>query len=166
MLQSNGWQANGVAEGRPAGERSPNMEGDILTCPAAYVTGCEAGSGGGNGGTCARPFSPALLWGGSLSTLDSSYHSQYSRTCPAAYVYGSAAGKGGVGGNLLRTVFLRPLGRGSRGNLLPAAHVSGCEAGWSLRPLQREAKRSEGPESRRECVREESCPDQATRTGP
>ena len=104
MLQSNGWQANGVAEGRPAGERSPNMEGDILTCPAAYVTGCEAGSGGGNGGACARPFSPALLWGGSLSTLDSSYHSQYSRTCPAAYVYGSAAGKGGVGGNLLRTV--------------------------------------------------------------
>ena len=137
MLQSNGWQANGVAEGRPAGERSPNMEGDILTCPAAYVTG----------------------W-------DSSYHSQYSRTCPAAYVYGSAAGKGGVGGNLLRTVFLRPLGRGSRGNLLPAAHVTGCGAGWSLRPLQREAKRSEGPESRRECVREERCPDQATRKGP
>ena len=62
--------------------------------------------------------------------------------------------------------FFRPLGRGSRGDLLPAGYVTDCEAGWSLRPLQREAKRSEGPESRRECVREESCPDQATRTGP
>ena len=30
-------------------------------------------------------------------------------------------------------------GKGSRGNLLPAAHVTGCEAGWSLRPLKREA---------------------------
>ena len=58
--------------------------------------------------------------------------------------------------------FFRPLGRGSRGNLLPAAHVTDCEAGWSLRPLQREAKRSEGPESRRECVREERRLDQAT----
>ena len=132
------------------------LEEDIHTCPAAYVTGCEAGSGGGNRRTCARPFSPALLWGGSLSTLDSSYHSQYSRTCPAAYVYGSAAGKGGVGGNLLRTVSFGLWEGGHGGNHLRRF----------LRPLQREAKRSEGPESRRECVREGRCSDQATRTGP
>ena len=169
-----GWggSLSNVAGERPAGERRIWRE-DTHTCPAAQVADCEAGSGGATGKRVYGRFLPALLWDGSLSNVAG----EDIHTCPAAQVADCEAGSGGgnggtcvrpfppallCGGSLSNVAGERPRERKSL-----TARRGGGHGGTIFRPPPGDgSKRSEGPESRRECVREERRLDQATRTGP